>query len=56
MNNLWDVAEEMVDEGYFGPIPLSISCYLDYKKIARDLQMNGWYMHYTLRVAVRPYI
>ncbi|MED3499083.1 antirestriction protein ArdA [Brevibacillus agri] len=55
VDNLCDVAEEMVDAGYFGPIPPSISCYIDYEKIARDLKMDGWYMHHELRVAVRPH-
>lgn len=55
VGNLCDVAANMVDEGYFGPIPPSISCYIDYEKIARDLKMDGWYIHYELKVAVRPH-
>ncbi|MGG1660918.1 antirestriction protein ArdA [Brevibacillus sp. NRS-1366] len=55
VDNLLDVAADMVDGGYFGPIPPSLSCYIDYEKIARDLKMDGWYMHYDLKVAVRPH-
>ncbi|MGG1226559.1 hypothetical protein [Brevibacillus formosus] len=29
VDNLSEVAEEMVTEGYFGPIPSSLSCYID---------------------------
>lgn len=55
VGNLCDVAADMVDEGYFSPIPPSLSCYIDYEKIAGDLKMDGWYMHYELKVAVRPH-
>lgn len=43
VDNLCDVAAEMVDEGYLGPIASSISSYIDYEKIARDLKIDGWY-------------
>ncbi|WP_432775644.1 antirestriction protein ArdA [Brevibacillus gelatini] len=55
VDNLCDVAAEMVDEGCFGSVPSSLSYYIDYEKIARDLKMDGWYMHYGFRVAVRPH-
>lgn len=55
VDNLCDVAAEMIDEGYFGPITPSLSCYIDYAKVARDLKMDGWYMNYDLKVAVRPH-
>lgn len=55
VDNLCDVAVDMIDEGYFVPIPTSIACYIDYEMITRDLKMDGWYMHYGLRVAVRPH-
>ncbi|WP_134686496.1 antirestriction protein ArdA [Brevibacillus migulae] len=55
VDNLCDVAAEMVDEGYFGSVPPSLSQYIDYEKIARDLKFDGWYMHYELQVAVRPH-
>lgn len=56
VDNLSDVAANMVDEGYFGPIPTPIACYIDNEKIARDLKMDGWYMHYEMKVAVRPHL
>ncbi|MCM3623992.1 antirestriction protein ArdA [Brevibacillus borstelensis] len=55
VDNLCDVASDMIDEGYFGPIPSSLSSYIDYDKIASDLKIDGWYMHYELRLAVRPH-
>ena len=39
---LEDVAEELVDEGCFGTIPDSIRDYVDYKAIARDLNIDGY--------------
>lgn len=55
VDNLCDVAAEMVDEGCFGSVPSSLVCYIDYVSIARDLKMDGWHMNYELRVAVRPH-
>jgi hypothetical protein len=40
--NLEDVAQELVDEGYFGTIPDSIANYIDYEAIARDLSFDGY--------------
>ncbi len=37
---LEDLAYDMVDEGLFGEIPESIINYIDYDKIARDLEMD----------------
>lgn len=35
-----ELAESMVDEGLFGSIPESIAHYIDYDKIARDLEFD----------------
>ena len=37
------VAEELVDEGYFGYIPDCIRAYIDYKALARDLACECYY-------------
>ena len=37
------VAEELVDEGYFGEIPERIAYYIDYEAIARDLSIDNYY-------------
>ncbi len=37
-----DVAEELVQDGCFGEIPESIAPYIDYEKIARDLEIDGY--------------
>ncbi|MED1646105.1 antirestriction protein ArdA [Brevibacillus agri] len=55
VNSLCDVAANMVDECYFGPIPPSLASYIDNEQIARDLKMDGWYMHHELRIAIRPH-
>lgn len=55
VDNLHDVAAEMIVEGYFGSVPPTLSRYINYEKIARDLQIDGWYMHYALKVAVLPH-
>lgn len=39
---LEEVAEEMVNDGYFGDIPNSIINYIDYAEIARDLRCDGY--------------
>ncbi|MFD1956718.1 antirestriction protein ArdA [Paenibacillus thailandensis] len=53
IDDLADVAEQMVEEGLFGHVPPSLMPYLDYGKIARDLQHDGWYLSRQLRIAVR---
>jgi len=40
--NLKDVAYELVEEGCFGKIPDSISNYIDYDAIARDISFDGY--------------
>lgn len=40
--SLEEVAEEMVDEGLFGDIADNIKCYIDYERIARDLDIDGY--------------
>ena len=40
---LVDVAMELVDEGCFGEIPESISHYIDFEAIARDLDCEGYH-------------
>ncbi len=40
VESLRDLAEQFVDEGFFGDIPENIQCYLDYDAIARDLGMD----------------
>lgn len=37
-----DVAETLVNEGCFGEIPETIKNYIDYEKIARDLECDGY--------------
>lgn len=51
VDSLCNVAVEMVDEGYFFPIPSALKSYIDYEKIARSLMMVGCYMHYVLKIA-----
>lgn len=41
-DSLIELAEEFVDEGLFGDIPDSIKAYIDYEKIARDLEIDGY--------------
>lgn len=38
--NLKELAEQFVDDGMFGDIPDSISSYIDYEAIARDLSFD----------------
>ena len=41
-DDMEDVAIEMVNEGYFGGVPEgSLSTYIDYKAIGRDLRLEG---------------
>lgn len=37
-----ELAEMLVDEGCFGEIPTAIENYIDYEKIARDLEFDGY--------------
>lgn len=53
MEDLTDVANQMVEEGLFGPVPPSLMPYLDYGKIALDLRHDGWYLSRQLMIAVR---
>ncbi|MCA1241465.1 antirestriction protein ArdA [Stappia stellulata] len=39
---LTELAEEFVDEGLFGDIPERLAPYLDFERIARDLQHDGF--------------
>jgi len=39
---LLDLAHNMVNEGIFGDIPDSIKSYIDYEKIAQDLELEGY--------------
>ena len=41
--SLEDLARELVSEGCFGNIPDSITNYIDYDAIARDLDFDGYY-------------
>jgi len=36
-----EYAEEIVEEGYFGEINNALSFYIDFEKLANDLQING---------------
>lgn len=40
VDNLRDLAEMGVEEGWFGPIPDALQCYIDYAAIARDLAVD----------------
>ncbi len=40
VENLRELAEQFVHEGFFGDIPDRLSCYLDYDAIARDLSVD----------------
>ncbi|NTZ20474.1 antirestriction protein ArdA [Paenibacillus sp. JMULE4] len=53
VDDLADVAEQMVEEGFYGPVPPSLASYIDYEKIGHDLHCDGWHMNRRLRVAVR---
>ena len=39
-----DIAEEMVEMGYYGQVPYRLQYYIDYSAIARDLEINGTYI------------
>ncbi len=39
--NLVEIAEELVCDGYYGHVPVSIINYIDYEKIAHDLEVSG---------------
>ena len=40
MDTMRELAEQFVDEGYFGDIPERLQFYIDYDAIARDLSMD----------------
>ncbi len=42
-NSFKELAESLVDDGCFGPIPESLSSYIDYEAIGRDLSFEGVY-------------
>lgn len=39
-----ELIDEMIDEGLFGDVSPELIGYLDYKKIARDLEYDGYRM------------
>jgi len=39
-----DVAYECVEEGYLGEIPESLTRYIDYEKLGRDMELEGTYI------------
>jgi hypothetical protein len=41
--NMIEVVDDMLDNGLFGDIPESIKWYIDTNRIARDLEMDGYY-------------
>jgi antirestriction protein len=41
-DSLEDLAEQFVNDGLYGDIPESIQYYIDYEKIARDLDCDGY--------------
>jgi len=43
-DSLEDLAYVLVEDGYFGEIPETISGYIDYAAIARDMEIDGYYM------------
>lgn len=42
-DTLSDLAYELVQEGFYGEIPDSISTYIDYEAMGRDLSLDGCY-------------
>lgn len=38
LRSMRELAEELVEEGVFGEIPKHLECYIDYDRIARDLE------------------
>lgn len=52
--DLQDVAQELVDSGYFGDIPSHLERYIDYDAIARDLSYNGYYETSKGTIYVEP--
>ncbi|MCV6575113.1 MAG: antirestriction protein ArdA [Cohaesibacter sp.] len=40
LRSMRELAEEMVEEGIFGEIPAHLENYIDYERIARDLEME----------------
>lgn len=53
VESLEDLAYEMVKDGsFFGTIPESIQKYVDFKKIANDLDCEGWSLSNRIAVYV----
>lgn len=50
IDNYEDLAYEFVQEGLYGDIPESISFYLDYEKMGRDLDIEGYYNLYNGKI------
>lgn len=42
VDDLSDVAKQMVDEGLYDTAPASMASYIDYDKIELDLDAEGW--------------
>lgn len=42
VESMEELAQMLVDEGCFGEIPNTIENYIDYEKIARDLEFDGY--------------
>jgi hypothetical protein len=51
---LRDVADDLVQSGYYGRIPAAAKRYIDFDKIVADLEEAGWHMQYEVHVAVFP--
>lgn len=40
--SLEDVARDLVAEGVFGSVDDTLSCYIDFERLARDLSVDGY--------------
>lgn len=52
VDSMEDVAYEMVEEGLFGTIPEALQSYIDYEKLGRDLEHEGWAVHNGIAIRI----
>lgn len=55
VDELSDVAMQMIDEGMYGTVPTSLAPYIDYDKFARNLEAKGWYFSRHQKIALYIY-
>lgn len=54
VESLHDVAERLIQLGYYGTIPAAIRKFIDMDKLVRELEDKGWHMQYEVHTAVLP--